>query len=87
MSTRNYESDENPEVGDVVQLFDDAFGTAIVTVISKETATLERTHMSVHDWQVQIGIERLDVSLERLRTLPVYISGKSGRIDNRASAL
>jgi hypothetical protein len=85
MIKREYAQDENPTVGDVVEIFEGAYGAAIVT--SKDSSgslVLERTHCSVGFAQVEIGVERLTVSMERVRQMPVYVTGRSGNIDNRA---
>ncbi len=91
--TRSYSEDETPQVGDVIQLFEGAFGAGVITRITPNPlkygdtwAVVERTHASVseHGHQVQIGLERVEVPLHRIKSeMPVFVTGPSGRIDNR----
>lgn len=93
--TREYNADEIPRVGDVVQVFNGAFGAGIISEISDgytgSIAVIERihAHVSGHDrhGQIQIGVERLThFPLEKVKLMPVYITGHSGSIDNRLRA-
>ncbi len=82
--TRKYSSDETPALGDVVQLCGGPFGSSVVTRIKGEWAMCERVHASVGaTGQIQFGVERVEVTVNRLREMPVFVTGPSGRIDNR----
>lgn len=85
MLTRQYRSDEEPKVGDVVELFKGAYGDATITKIEKNgDAVCERVHASASLLgQIQIGVERVTVTAATCRGLPVYVTGESGEIDNR----
>ncbi len=78
--TRSYEPTELPRVGDVVRLFNDAFGTGIITEVEGDYCLVERVHCFVTSYgrnkaQLSIGIERVErVSKE---FLAVYMSGSS----------
>lgn len=90
---------EEVRVGDVVQVFPGAFGAGIVTEVylSRENkgevwCLIERAHLSTgvavgdeirRHGQIKIGIERIDLPLSRVCELPVFVTGKSGKIDNR----
>lgn len=84
---RDYKSSEHPKVGDIVALWvGDAFGAGVITCIDGVTVRIERPHASVFYGQVNIGLEVVETSLERLRSdYRVYASpfDRSDRIDNR----
>ena len=81
---RKYTPTELPRVGDVVQLFNDAFGTGVITGIEGDYCLVERVYASVngygHTGRLAIGIERV----ERVPkdSLSVYVTGLSGKIHN-----
>jgi len=86
--TRRYGDGEAPRVGDVVRLFEGAYGSGVVTALPEDpseadVAIVERVHASVGHGQIQIGVERVAVSYARLRNLPVFVTGSRGEIDNR----
>lgn len=82
--TRQYEDDETVKLGDVVRMFEGAYGTAVVTSIGNGVVVCERVHAGVGlGGQIQIGIERVTLSKERMRELSVFVTGPSGGIDNR----
>ena len=85
MLMRQYEDGEEPRVGDVVELFKGAYGDATITRIEDNgDAVCERVHASASLLgQIQIGVERVTVTAETCRGLPVYVTGASGEIDNR----
>lgn len=92
--TRSYRADESPRVGDVVQLCRGPYGSGVVTAISDGRAICERVHArcsvttpACARGHMQVEIERVELPVERLRTLPVYVTGPSGRIDNRVQAI
>lgn len=87
---RHYRSEESPEIGDIIELFEGAFGAAVITRIDPEfnQITLDRVHASAerfgYQGQLQIGVERVVVSRERLReSLKVFVTGASQAKDNR----
>ena len=82
--TRQYAGDEIPKLGDVVQICGGPFGSSVVTKIGDEWAVCERLHASVGaTGQIQIGVERVEVTVESLREMPVFVTGQAGQIDNR----
>ena len=84
MLTRQYRNGEDPKVGDVVELFKGAYGDATITkILDNGDAVCERVHASTSLLgQIQIGVERVTVTAETCRGLPVYVTGPSGGIDN-----
>jgi hypothetical protein len=88
----NYRADEQVEPGDLVELFDGAFGVAIVTHVLLEgrdatpTAHLERPMANVYGCcpnGASVSVERLSVSVERLkREYKVFRRNESTK-DNR----
>lgn len=89
MQTRQYRQDENPEIGDVVEFFKGAYGDATITKIQDNgDVVCERVHASTSLLgQIQIGVERITVTAKTCRGLPVYVTGASGKIDNRRRGL
>jgi hypothetical protein len=84
MLTRQYRTDETPALGDVVQICGGPYGSSVVTQIKGEWAVCERVHASVGaSGQIQIGVERVEVTTNKLREMPVFVTGPSGEIDNR----
>ena len=82
--TRQYNGDETPKLGDVIQLCGGPFGSSVVTKIDDEWAVCERVHASTGaSGQIQIGVERIEISVDKLHGMPVFVTGPSGRIDNR----
>jgi hypothetical protein len=83
MLTRERRDGEDVRLGDVVQLFEGAFGAAVVTKVGREVVC-ERVHAAASLLgQIEIGVERLELSPERARGLPVFVRGPSGEADNR----
>jgi hypothetical protein len=84
MLTRQYRTDEEPRIGDVVELFKGAYGDATITEVKGGYVVCERVHAGASLLgQIQIGVERVTVTAETCRGLPVYVTGPSGGIDNR----
>jgi len=87
MESRHYRSDERPEIGDIVEAFDGAYGTAIITSIKDGLAFLERPHMNVQRIGLivtpAIQVERFNMSLDNLQSFKVFVTGPSGNRDNR----
>lgn len=92
--TRERRPGETPRIGDVVQIFDGAFGTAILTAHRYDGYvtywTVERPHVSCSSTgetrpaaQFCMMAERFELSTERVCALPVYVTGASGNVDNR----
>jgi hypothetical protein len=83
MLTREYRDGEEVRLGDVVQLFEGAYGAAVVTKVGDEVVC-ERVHASASLLgQIEIGVERVTFSAERARELPVFVRGPGGEADNR----
>lgn len=81
---RQYAGDEMPRLGDVVQLCGGPFGSAVVTKVFDGEAVVERVHASVGaTGQIGIGVERVGLTVDSLRECPVFVTGPSGRVDNR----
>lgn len=88
--TRAYGKDEEPKVGDVVQMFVGAFSTAVVTEVRELDVVVERVHCSVStvsrdrkEGQLQMGVERVTVSKDRLRSTMMACTRGDSEIDNR----
>jgi hypothetical protein len=86
--TRNYKQDEAIEVGDVVQVYDGSFGDAVVgnpATLTGDMVWLYRAHLMMDEsgnWVPHI--ETFSLHVDRVRELPVYVTGIHGRIENRA---
>jgi len=84
MKMRKYRAQESPEIGDVFQLCDGPYGSAIITEMHEDHVICERIHASTGLLgQIQIGVERVKVSDESMREKMIFTTGPSGRIDNR----
>ena len=80
---RQYEDNETPTIGDVVQLFEGAYGTAIVTEVHTNDVVCGRVHAFVGPSGIQIGVERITISKYRAHRLAVFVIDESDKIDNR----
>lgn len=85
--TRNYREDETPLTGDVVQVYDGSFGDALVCALngSANMMQLFRSYMMQNeDGAFESKVETVIVSRDRIREMPVYVTGAKGNIENRA---
>ena len=92
MVVRKYESTDEISVGDVIRVFDGAFGDGIIKRIEYDTddasmslAIVDRP-MAQTDWTggAWIHCEQMKIHLNSLmKFYPVYVRGTSGAIDNR----
>lgn len=89
--TRSYGVGEFPKMGDVVQVYEGSFGDAVVDAEwvrpddpkSGIRFVLLRPHMMLAGGTFVPVVERVPVELSRIREMPVYVTGASGRIENR----
>lgn len=100
--TRMRDSQENVLVGDVVQIHKGAFGAGVVTRIYEQCigasvelwCIVETVHLSVSTCnesdtygQLQMGVARCEISCRRALELPVFVTGRSGDVDNRRKSI
>lgn len=90
MPSREYNPEEKPRLGDIIQVFDGAFGLGIITSITESEIIVERVHMSCSTsgrediGQVQLGIERISYWLKGNSTnARPHLEKAGGRIENR----
>ena len=69
---RPYRIDEQPQIGDVIRLFEEDFGDGIITKIDNDQVLIERIYGTVKFGAIQIGVTRLYHSLEIVKQLKVY---------------
>lgn len=90
MYSRQYLKDEKPRLGDIVQVFEGAFGCGVITRIDATSVIVERAHMSCSTsgrtdiGQVQIGIERIDYPNKRESWPRPFVDDGNPYLDNRA---
>lgn len=83
--TRSYRDDEFPRTGDVVRLYDGSFGDAVVDCCAQPGfLVLRRPHLMLEGARFALVEETVTVPQERVRQMPVYVTGPSGHIENRA---
>ena len=83
--TRAYRDDEIPRIGDVVRVYDGSFGDAVVDGSpSLGLLTLRRPHIMLDGMRWRLLDEIVTVPQERVRAMPVYVTGPTGHIENRA---
>lgn len=86
-NTKIRQANEHPRIGDVVKLFDGAFGTAVVVdqfrVNNGPWYKLYRAHVTFKNGIPVPCAEITEVSLSVLMAMPVHVTTASGRIENR----
>jgi len=86
MSCTKLYGDNLPKVGDIIELFDEAFGTAIVSTIDLTTklVTVNRPHCRVSPGgSLSILIENVSIDLSRFRDISYFVTGLQLNVDNR----
>lgn len=86
--TRIRKKGESPLIGDVVQVFDGSFGTAVVVDIPPQRGLhaiykLYRPHVMFKNGIPVPEFEITEIGHSALMELPVYVTGASGKIENR----
>lgn len=86
-NTKIRQSHEHPRIGEVVRLFDGAFGTAVVVdqfrLDNGPYFKLYRPHLSFKNGIPVPCTEITEISLSSLMSLPVHVTTVSGKIENR----
>lgn len=87
--TRKYNSGETPRIGDVIRLFNGSFGDGVIVSVKvgrfnePEEYLLYRPHVSFKQGVPVPETEIVWIREASLREYPVYVTGASGKIENR----